>query len=302
MITIIGATGNIGSKVADILINEKHHVRLIARTEEKLKKFQGKADTKSGDANDEAFLSKALEGSIAVLTMLPTILNAPDVYDYQNKLGTSIANAIKNAGVKYVVNISSLGGHTESNNGIVAGLCRQEQRLNAIKGLNVLHLRPAYFMENSLNSIGLIKNMGLNAAPIINNFAFPVIATKDIAAVAAEKLVSRDFSGSSVLPLMGAKDYNYEEFTRILGDAVGKPNLQYTRISYDEFKDGLMQFGVSPSVAHAFVDMNKGISMGVMTDVDKRTPESTTPTTAEEFANTVFKMVYGMEGVMSREL
>ncbi len=299
MISIIGATGNIGSKVADILINEKHHVRLIARTEEKLKKFQGKADTKAGDANDEAFLSMALEGSIAVLSMLPTNLNAPDVYEYQNNLGTTIANVIKNAGVKYVVNISSLGGHTEINTGIVSGLCRQEQRLNAIKGLNVLHLRPSYFMENSLNTIGMIKGMGFNASPFINNYAFPMIATQDIADVAAKKISSRDFEGSSVLPLMGPKDYNYEQFTRILGDAVGKPNLPYVKISYDEFKKGLMQFGISPSVAQAFVELNKGIEMGVFTDVDKRTPESTTPTTAEEFANGLFKMVYGMDQVSS---
>jgi hypothetical protein len=41
------------------------------------------------------------------------------------------------------------------------GLLSSEQKLNAIGGLNVLHLRAAYFMENNLAAIGMIHRMGL---------------------------------------------------------------------------------------------------------------------------------------------
>jgi hypothetical protein len=44
--------------------------------------------------------------------------------------------------------------------GPVAGLYSSEQKLNAIGGLNVLHLRAAYFMENNLKAIGIIHGMG----------------------------------------------------------------------------------------------------------------------------------------------
>jgi len=41
----------------------------------------------------------------------------------------------------------------------VSGCILRNKKLNAIGGLNVLHLRAAYFMENNLAAIGMIHGM-----------------------------------------------------------------------------------------------------------------------------------------------
>lgn len=293
MIVIIGATGKVGSKTAEILLSKGKKVRLIARHADKLNVFKAKgAEIAAGDSTDEDFLTKVFKGADVVFTMMPADFQAADIAEYQDEMGEAQAYAIKKSGVKHVVNLSSLGGHTEENTGLVAGLARQEVRLNKIENVNILHLRPTYFFENLFNNIAVIKNMGVNGSALTPEVKFPMIATQDIAKVAAEKLMNPNFTGKSVLTLLGAKDYNMNEITEVIGKAIGKPDLKYVQFSYDEAKKGLMQFGITASPAEAYIGLTKGINMGVF-GKESRTAEKTTATTLEEFAKT-FAQIYNM--------
>jgi hypothetical protein len=69
---------------------------------------------------------------------------------WPSKIGSAIARALRNARVKFVVSLSSIGAHLGEKTGPIRGLHNQEVCLNDIKDLNVIHLRPAYFMENLL--------------------------------------------------------------------------------------------------------------------------------------------------------
>lgn len=119
---------------------------------------------------------------------------------------------------------------------------------------------------------------------------FPIIATQDVAKVAAENLNDLSWSGKKVLPLLGSKDYSMSEITNVLGKAIGKPDLNYVQFSYDEEKKAMQQWGISESVAQAFVGLTEGINIGRF-DTEKRNAESTTSTTIEDFAKT-FAAVY----------
>jgi uncharacterized protein YbjT (DUF2867 family) len=164
-----------------------------------------------------------------------------------------------------VVNLSSLGGHTPVGVGIVAGLAKLEVKLNGLKEVNILHLRSGYFMENLLGSIGMIKNMGVVGGPIKHDVSMSLIATQDIAQVAAEKLMKLDFSGHSVLPLMGPRNYTMDEVWTVLSAAIGKPDLRYAQFPAAQVKEGLMQMmGVSESVADSFIGLSEGMNNGLL--------------------------------------
>jgi uncharacterized protein YbjT (DUF2867 family) len=176
---------------------------------------------------------------------------------------------------------------------LVAGLARQERRLNALDGVNVLVLRPTYFMENLMGSIGMIKGMGINGSAIKPDVSFPLIAVQDIAPVAAEKLDTLDWKGKTVLPLLGPKDYTMQEITRALGTAIGKPDLQYVQFPADQAKQGMMQgMGVSASVADAYLGLSQGINLGVF-NIEKRNAATSTPTTIEQFSKDFAKAFGG---------
>lgn len=130
--------------------------------------------------------------------MIPPNYTAVNFRKYQKDIGESIACAVSKSGVKHAVNLSSQGAELPGGTGPILGLRDQEQRLNSLSAVNVLHLRPVYFMENLLSNIPLIHQMGIAGSPVRGDQKFAMIATKDIAAKVAEHLIRRDFTGKSV--------------------------------------------------------------------------------------------------------
>jgi uncharacterized protein YbjT (DUF2867 family) len=287
MYTILGATGNVGRKIADNLIKRGEKVRLVARSAERLRPFVGnRAEAFAGDAMDTEFLSKAFKGSDAVLTLIPSNIKADRLLAYADKIGESIERALKLAKVEYVVNLSSAGAELPEGTGPVVGLHNQEERLNRIRGLNVLHLRSAFYMENVLMNIDLIRSRGIMGSAIRGDTRFPMIATKDIAAFAAERLVKRDFAGSSVRYLLGERDLSMIEATDIIGRKINRPSLVYVMFPYDEAEKSLISAGLSPDVSRLYVEMSRAFNDGRI--IAKRTAENTTPTSFEVFCDEVF--------------
>ena len=293
IITIIGASGRVGSKTVQLLSGKGHTLRLIARHADKLEQFKNTpgVEIHAGSAKDVNFLSSVMKGSDVVFAMTPADFSITDVPKHQDELGTAMIEAIRTSGVKKVLNLSSVGGHTEEKTGIVAGLARQEQRLNALEGVEVLHLRPSYFMENVMANIGMIKGMNINGSAIAADRAFPIIATADIAKVAAEKLQDATWSGKSVLPLLGPKDYTMNEVTAALAHAIGQPNLPYITFPYDQAREGMRQAGLNDSFVEGYIGLSEGINEGVF-NTEKRDAHSTTPTTIESFATNIFKPAF----------
>jgi uncharacterized protein YbjT (DUF2867 family) len=290
MIVITGATGNIGSKTAAKLLAKGKKVKVIARNTEKLEALKkAGASVEAGDMQDASFLSNAFKGAEAVFLIIPPNLQAADIANHQDKAGEAQITAIKNSGVKNVVFISSQGAQDIINTGIVAGLGRQELRLNKLpQDVNVLSIRASYFMENLFNQIGVIKNMGVIGSPIKSDIKMGIIATEDIATFAADKLVSLDFKEKSFIDLLGNRHYDHKEIAAIVGKAIGKPELPYVEFPFEDNKKALLQYGISESVADSFNGMYEGINAGLF-NVSKRTPESTTPTTLENFTEKVLK-------------
>jgi uncharacterized protein YbjT (DUF2867 family) len=292
MFTIMGATGNIGSKLADMLLSKNQAVKVIGRSPDRLQQFVGKGATPAvGDANDADFLAHAFAGSEAVFTMIPPDYTAKDFRQYQNEIGERIATAIERSNVSHVVNLSSHGAHLPERTGPIMGLRDQEQRLNQLETVHVLHLRPTFFMENILMSIDMIKNMGINGGHIRGDLPFAMIATQDIARVAAQHLLERDFSGKTAKVLLGPRDISMDEITRIIGAKIGKPDLPYKYFSREETIDGMVQAGLSQDIAEQLTELDAAINDRLFASGEPRTEENRTSTDFEEFAD-VFARVY----------
>jgi len=296
MYTILGATGNVGRKIADILIKKGEKVRLISRSADKLRPLVGpNVQAFAGDAKDTEFLAKAFKDSDAVFTLIPPNFTAEKFMSYADTMGESIAMALRLAKVKYVVNLSSLGAEHAEGTGNVVGLHNLEERLNRIEGLNVLHLRCAYFMENLLMNLGLIKLRGIVGSPIRGDIKFPMIATKDIASIAADRLVKRDFSGSSIQELLGQRDLSMIEATSVIGRKIKNPDLAYVMITYDEAEKGFVSAGMSPDVSKRYVEMTKAFNDGRIAVTQKRTLQNTTPTSLELFCDELLVPLYSQK-------
>ena len=296
MVVLMGANGNITSRLAKLLLGKGRKVRVIGRDAAHMKSLkEAGAELAVGSAADAAFLAQQFKGAEAVYAMIPPEYSSPDHRKYQNTVGEAISQAIVRSGTKYVINLSSAGAALPGGTGPIAGLHDQEKRLKKVSGVNILHLRAAYFMENHLHAIGLIKAFGVYPGMIEPDVSMAMIAVQDIAAHAATELVQPTFKGQPVRHLVGPREYSMSEAAGTLGAAIGNPGLKYAKGDPAQAKAGMVQNGFSQNVADQFEEMSKAMSDGrIARSIDAATTIRM-PTTLEQFART-FAAAFGAGG------
>jgi uncharacterized protein YbjT (DUF2867 family) len=294
MYIITGATGKVGSKLADMLLEKGKPVRVIGRSHDRLMPFVSRgAEPFVGDMGDTEFLIKAFKGGTALFSMIPPNLTAENVRAHYSTMSKSTEKALRESGIKYVVSLSSIGANLPRKTGPIVGLHDHEERLNKIRGLNVIHLRASYFMENLMVYMAMIHSRGMFGSAIRADLPMFMIASRDIARAAAGLLMDLNFKGKSFRYLLGERDITMAEMARILGREIGMPELRYEQFSYADMEKAMVDMGLSPDIARAFAEMSRGLNEGIITKGTRRTPERTTETSFEEFARE-FTRVYCM--------
>jgi uncharacterized protein YbjT (DUF2867 family) len=293
MIAITGATGNTGSVAATELLAKREKVRAIGRNQHTLQPLvdQG-AEAFVGNIDDAESMTAAFKNAIAVYLLIPADMQIENFRAYQDRVSDSYAAAVKASGVKYAVTLSSLGAQHPQGTGPIVGLHNLEQKLNAIPGLNVLHLRATGFMENLLRAIQPLRSMDTLPGAAPPDSPLPYIAARDIGAYAAQRLAARNFSGSSVQELLGERDYTMREAATIIGKTIGKPHLGYMQVPLMMVEGALVQMGFLKTSAALMIELFKAEHSGLCHPQEPRSTKNTTPTTLESFAAEVFAPAY----------
>jgi uncharacterized protein YbjT (DUF2867 family) len=292
MIAITGATGQTGSKIANLLLEKGKKIRVIGRSAEKLGWLKEKgAEVVVGDQGDVSFLTKAFSGSDAVYLLIPPKMDAPSVRDHYKELGDVAVEAIRKSGVQKVVFLSSLGAELDSGSGPIVGLHDVEAKLGKLKNVDVAILRAGYFMENTLMTASMIKSQHINGNATPPDAPVAMIATKDIAKKAAELLSIPSFTGQTIIDLFGDR-ISYREATRHIGKAIGSPDLPYVQFSDIDALNGMTGMGLSEDLARSFVELSAAIGKGLIqpTRIDPLTPN--TSTTFKEFVRDIYEPAF----------
>lgn len=289
---ILGATGHTGRPIAEGLLEKGHSVRIVSRHADTASDLIKKGAVHYvGDSTNQTFLADVFNGADALYTLIPFDANTADFTQMQTQHVHSIAQALRDSTIKYVVTLSSVGAHLSAGAGVVQGLHTMEKHFNTIPNINILHLRASYFLENTLSMAGMVKQMGMMGSPVRADLKVPMVATKDIASAALKHLLDKDFSGKSHEYVLGNREYTYTEIAQIYGRTIGKPDLKYVQFPYADAKAAMMKMGMGDSVTDKLNEFVKSMNEGKILENVYRTPSNTTPTRAEDFAQ-VFKSVY----------
>ena len=293
MYVVLGASGNTGHIVAKNLLARQQKVRVVGRNSAHLQPLAAQgAEIFVGDVTDVSALTKAFQRADSAYVMIPPNPASNDPLGYQERVSDAIAAAVKSAGIKNVVSLSSIGADKTSRTGPVLGLHHLEQKLNQIDSANILYLRAGYFMENTLPQVGAIRMTGSVIGPFRPDLKLPMIATRDIGAAAADALLSLGFHGKQTRELLGQRDLDYTEIAAIIGKAIGKPNLGYVHAPDDQVRSAMVQMGMSEKFAGLLLEMTASLNSGYMRALEPRTPRNTTPTPFETFVAESFVPAY----------
>jgi uncharacterized protein YbjT (DUF2867 family) len=286
MITVMGATGNTGRKITELLLEAGEDVRALGRSPEKLAQLRALgADTVAGDVRDADYLAGTFTGADAVYTLTAFDPTLPDYHADQDRRGEAIASAVRRSGVRHVVALSAIGAELASGNGFIASLHRQEQRLRALDGVNVMFLRPGAFYEDFYSALETIRHEGVLADTVAPHAKVPMIATADVAAVAARALRERTWRGAVVRELLGPRDMTYTDVAAAIGEAIGQPGLQYVQVPDEDLAAVLTEVaGFTQDFASVVLEFNQALSQGRLHSLEGRNETNTTPTDFKQFA------------------
>ncbi len=195
-----GSLGNINKPLTPKLVAAGHDVTVISSHEARKPEIEALgAKAAVGSVEDVAFLTETFKGADAVFELIPPPASAPEDWKARiRQIGKNFADAIKAAGVKKVVQLSSIGAHMPEGCGPVSGIHFAELELDALEGVDVIHLRPANFYTNLFAMIGLIKHAGILGNNYGADSPIVLVHPNDIAAVAAEELLSLSFTGKTI--------------------------------------------------------------------------------------------------------
>ena len=293
MYVVLGASGNTGHIVASQLLSQGKKVRVVGRNADHLQFLAAKGgEVFAADLTDAQALTKAFHGAEAAYVMIPPNPASEDFRGFQERVSDSIASAARGSGVKNIVALSSIGADKVSGTGPVVGLHDLEQKLNQLEGVNVLHLRAGYFMENTLPQAAAIGRLGMAVGPLRPDLKLAMIATCDIGKAAAAALDRLDFHGKQTQELHGQRDLNYTEVATIIGKAVGKPDLKYVHASDEQVRGAMVQSGMSDNLAGLILEMAHALNSGHMRALEPRNEGNTTKTKFEDFVGEFFVPAY----------
>jgi uncharacterized protein YbjT (DUF2867 family) len=280
---ITGSLGNISRPVVESLVAQGKTVSVITSKADKVAEIE-KLGAKAlvGDVNDASFVRDAFRGAEVVYTMIPPLWQTSDWRRDQNRIADHYVAALTENRVPYVVDLSSVGAHLGHGCGPVDGLYDFEQKLNAIPGLHVKHLRPAFFYYNFLALIPMVKGAGMLGANYGGNHTLFMVHPRDIASAALEELLNLDFTSSSVRYIAG-DERDGKAIAAVLGKAIGK-ELSWVEFTDDQQEQGLLGAGLSAEVARQYAQMGHALRDGSMQEDLRKHRPAFSPTKLEDFA------------------
>lgn len=274
-ITLTGSLGRIGAPLADQLLKNGHHVTIISSNHAKQSTIEELGATAAiGSIEDVTFLAKTFAGSDIVYLMEPPpnfLDKTTNTHEQWTGLAKTYKQAVELSGVTNIIHLSSIGAHTTDGVGMLASHYYVEQILNTLPAaVSIKFMRPVGFYYNMFAFIPSIKAAGAIFQNYGGDEKEPWVSPLDISDAIVEEMQS-PFEGRSIR-YIASEEISPNEIARILGNAIGKPDLQWIVIPDTQFEERLLQIGFNAQSAKGLTEMNIGRRHHLYDDYNRHRP------------------------------
>lgn len=281
-IALIGASSRVGRFVASHLLDSGAGVVLLVRDGQRVADLVDRgAIAAAGSLEDAAFVTTFTRGADALFVVTPTDPAAEKLRDFQNRVGAAAAAAVRSNRTPRVVNLSAAGAHRSSGNGPVNGLHDVERLLDAAAS-NLTHLRPAYFYENFLAHLDTIRDAGGILLPVSGKASIPMVAARDVARAAADRLLDARWTGRSVRGIHGPSEVSFQEVAATFSSVLGHPVI-HIKVAEALARETLLRSGYSRDASESILELYRSIDTGTFEASEPRTSITTAATPLRAF-------------------
>ena len=256
-IVVTTPTGNIGSRVAHLLIQAGVRPTLLVRDPARLDPaVRAASEVRVVDQNDAASVVAATKGASALFWLNPPSYASDDPIGEYVRKGGNAALAVRENAIPRVVFLSSVGAELRHGAGLIDGLGQTEDLLNATDAA-IVHLRPGFFFTNFLSQLDPLRQ-GVLPAPAPADLSMPYVDPRDIGDVVAARLLNPDWTGRQIQAVHGPRHLTFTEAAAILSEATGR-TIHFAETPDDAFHAALLGMGMPKAVADGYVQMYVGL-------------------------------------------
>jgi uncharacterized protein YbjT (DUF2867 family) len=286
MIVVTTPTGQIGSRLAELLLGRGEQIRVIARDPSRLAPAVTEgAEVIVGSHNDPTVLDAALIGADAYFLIVPPDSQAASVEDHYLEYGHQARAAIERAGVGHAAMISTMGGGIERAGHLSA--VRAAEAEVAASGAATRAIAPPFFMENLLRQTEALRD-GVLALPSEAERILPVVATDDLAALAADLLADHSWTGVDRVPVSSPDALTPTGIASTLAAALDR-EIAYEQVPTATYRERLSSF-MSDAWAGGIAEMAVAQNDGYY-EPEIDAARGVAPTTLADWATRVLRPV-----------
>ncbi|MDC7239179.1 MAG: SDR family oxidoreductase [Spirochaetales bacterium] len=251
---ITGSTGGFGSAAVDHLIGkgiDPSDITALARSAEKAAGLKTRGvDVRIADYGDRVSLLEALEGVDRVL-----LVSGSEV-GKRFEQHSNVIEAAKSTGVKFLV-YTSLTRADISENPLAPEHKQTEEALKE-SGINYAILRNNWYLENYLADVQYAARTGVLATATADGRVASALRS-EYAEAAVNVLTGEDHRGKT-LELSG-KPWTFNDLAASAASVYGN-QINYTPVSGDERKAGLLDAGMDEGSAGFYTLLDESIARG----------------------------------------
>ncbi|GAB3252339.1 SDR family oxidoreductase [Larkinella harenae] len=233
-ILITGATGTVGTQVAQQLAGRGIPFRALVRSREKATQWATLPGVQlvTGDLSDPESVRAALEGIERAFLLTNSSEQA-------EQLQINFVELARQVGVKHLVKLSQLAADPHSPVRFLRYHAVVEQAIRQ-SGLTYTFLRPNLFMQGLIGFRDSIVKQGAFFATA-GKAAVSIIDSRDIAAVAVEALLNSEHEGK-VYDLTGPEALTHPQIAELLSEGLGR-SVAYIDVQPAAMRQGLLAAG-----------------------------------------------------------
>jgi uncharacterized protein YbjT (DUF2867 family) len=253
MHVVLGATGHIGSVLAQRLLDAGEPVTVVSRSADKARPWEQKgARAAVLDVHDGQALRAVLRAGTRLYLLNPTADPASDTVAEERQTLLSIVGALQGSGVEKVVAQSTYGAQPAPDAGDLGVLYEMERALEGLR-IPTSVIRGAYYMSNWDGALESARASGEVHSFFPASFTLPMVAPADIAELAA-RLLTEPVQSTGLHYVEGPQAYSAADVADAFAAALGKP-VRVTEVPRAAWRETFRALGFSQAAADAYAIM-----------------------------------------------
>ena len=264
---ILGATGHVGSAVADTLLGQGEPVTAVTRDARRADAPARRgAAVAALDVRDADTLRAVLRRGRRAFLLMPPADPTGDTVAEERRTVAAIARAVDGAGLERAVVLSTYGAQPGEALGDL-GVLHELERAVAATGVPTRVLRAAYYMSNWDAALPTARDQGVVHTLLTPDFPLPMVAPRDVGRIAARLLVDGTAHGGAsralgahahedVHHVEGPMPYTAADVARAFAEALGR-DVRAVQTPRARWTDAFRALGFSPTAAASYTRMTE---------------------------------------------